>query len=76
MKISRMKRAALIWGRSEQLLRLFLQQDKLPFGSAVKGKGSHYIYHVEDHLLREYIGEEKWKEGLQRVEEYIKSVGD
>lgn len=71
MKISKMKRAALIWGETEQLLKLFLQRGALPFGSAIKGSGSHYVYHVEDNLLREYVGEKKWLEGLQRVQEYI-----
>lgn len=73
-RLSMTTRAALIWGRSEQFLRICLQQGKVPFGFAVKKDGStHYDYHVEDYLLREYIGDEAWKDGLKRVEDHLKS---
>jgi len=63
------KRASLIWNRTEQFLRISLQQGKVPFGHAIESKGG-YAYHIEDHLLRQYVGEEKWEAGLERVEKY------
>lgn len=71
-RLSMVARAALIWGRHEQFLRICLQQGKVPFGFAIKKEGSsHHDYHIEDRLLREYIGEEAWIEGLKRVEAHL-----
>lgn len=36
--------AAQILGKTAQFVRLGLQQERLPFGVAVKGTGGHYSY--------------------------------
>ena len=36
--------AARILGKTAQFVRLGLQQERLPFGVAVRGSGNHYSY--------------------------------
>lgn len=47
--------AADMLGKSEQFIRIGLQQGILPFGKAVK-LSSKYSYHISQKLLEEYIG--------------------
>jgi len=69
------KRASIIWGRPERFVRGTLQHGKVDWGYAFKKEGNlHYEYHIEDDLLRQYVGEEKWQEGLVKVEEYKKTA--
>ena len=73
IKLSDTKYYSLIWGKTDMHLRAALQQEKVPFGYAVKYEGStQYTYHINERDLREYIGEEAWQEGLLRVQEYTK----
>jgi len=44
-------------GKSQQFIRLALQNGVAPFGFATKGTGSTYDYHISPKLLSEYIGE-------------------
>lgn len=46
---------ARILGKSEQFVRVALQQGIAPFGFAVKNK-SEYSYHISPKLLAEYVG--------------------
>ena len=48
--------AARILGKSEQFVRVSLQQGTAPFGFAVKNK-TQYSYHISPYKLKEYIGE-------------------
>ena len=55
-KIS-VEEAALRLGKSQQFVRMALQNGAAPFGFATKGAGSTYDYHISPKLLNEYIGE-------------------
>lgn len=48
--------AAKILGKSEQFVRIGLQRNILPIGTAVK-MSSKWTYHISPKLLKEYIGE-------------------
>ena len=50
------KRAAEILGVSQQFVRIGLQREKLPIGTAVK-MSSRWTYHISPKLLQEYVGE-------------------
>lgn len=50
------KEAARMLRKSEQFIRVGLQQGILPFGYAVKINGSKYTYHISRKKLNEYIG--------------------
>ena len=49
--------AARRLGKSQQFIRISLQNGTAPFGFATKGTGSTYDYHISPKLLDEYIGE-------------------
>lgn len=49
------KEAAEILGKSQQFVRVALQQDVLPIGVAVK-MSTVWTYHISPKLLNEYIG--------------------
>jgi len=49
------KDAAGILGKSQQFVRVALQQDILPIGVAVK-MSTVWTYHISPKLLNEYIG--------------------
>ena len=55
-KIS-IEEAARRLGKSQQFIRMALQNGAAPFGFATKGAGSTYDYHISPKLLKEYIGE-------------------
>lgn len=66
MKISEMNCipidiVAKIIGKSPQYVRIGLQQQRLPIGSAVQ-MSSEWSYHVSYELLKNYIGEERIRE--------------
>jgi len=44
-------------GKSQQFIRISLQNGVAPFGFATKGSGSTYDYHISPKLLNEYIGD-------------------
>lgn len=50
-----------ILGKTQQYVRIGLQQQRLPIGSAVK-MSSEWTYHVSYELLKNYIGTEKINE--------------
>lgn len=47
--------AARILGKSEQFVRIGLQRNILPIGTAVK-MSSRWTYHISPKLLQEYVG--------------------
>ncbi len=49
-------------GKSPQYIRIGLQQQRLPIGTAVK-LSSEWTYHISYELLKNYVG-------LERVESY------
>lgn len=53
---------AEILGKSPQFVRVGLQQQTLPIGSAVK-MSTEWCYHVSYELLKNYIG-------IERINEY------
>ena len=55
-KIS-IEEAARRLGKSQQFIRIALQNGVAPFGFATKGTGNTYDYHISPKLLNEYIGE-------------------
>lgn len=50
------KQAAELLGVSQQFLRIGLQQDKFPFGTAVKTSPSRYTYYISADRLLAYLG--------------------
>jgi len=50
------KKAAEILGVSQQFVRIGLQRENLPIGTAVK-MSSRWTYHISPKLLQEYVGE-------------------
>jgi hypothetical protein len=52
------KKAADLMGISEQFLRVLIQNEKLPFATAVKTK-SQYQYYINSRGLSEHIGKEE-----------------
>ncbi len=50
------KDAAEILNKSEQFVRIGLQREILPIGTAVK-LSSRYTYHISAALLKKYVGE-------------------
>lgn len=56
-KIS-VKEAARCMGKSDQFVRIGLQRGLLPFGNAVPGTGSKWIYYINPAKFREYVGAE------------------
>ena len=57
------KEAARILGVSQQFIRIGLQREKLPIGTAVK-MSSRWTYHISPKLLEEYMGEGSVKNGI------------
>lgn len=49
------KDAARLMGKSEQFVRVGLQQGVFPFGYAVK-ISTKYTYYISDEKIKEYIG--------------------
>ena len=52
------RKAAEILGVCQQFVRIGLQRQLLPIGTAVK-MSSRWTYHISPKLLEEYIGERK-----------------
>ena len=48
---------AKLLGKSEQFVRIGLQRQLLPFGTAIKISAKRWSYHISPKLLSEYIGE-------------------
>ena len=59
---------ARILNKSIQFVRIGLQKERLPFGTAVL-IDKQWSYHISPKLLAEYIGEEK-------LNKYFKKGGD
>lgn len=51
----KVKEAASRLKKSEQFIRVGLQQERLPFGTAVK-VNKRWNYHISDKLFMDYIG--------------------
>lgn len=49
--------AARILGKSEQFVRIGMQRNQLPIGTAVQ-MSSKWTYHISPKLLEEYLGTE------------------
>ena len=58
MKIIPISIVAKLMGKSPQYVRIGLQQNRLPIGSAVQ-MSSEWSYHISYELLKKYIGEER-----------------
>ena len=58
------KEAAEILGVCQQFVRIGLQREKLPIGTAVK-MSSRWTYHISPKLLQEYVGEKEREEGKE-----------
>ena len=59
------KEAAERLGKTEQFIRIGLQQGALPFGVAVKMRG-RYSYHISEHKLNDYLGGKNNEESNQQ----------
>lgn len=57
--------AAKILGVSAQFIRLGLQQERLPIGTAVKSSDNRWVYDIQEHLLKQYMGEEAYNKAIQ-----------
>lgn len=51
--------AAKIMGKSQQFVRMGLQQKTLPFGAAVKMSGEKFSYYISPKRFYEFVGETK-----------------
>lgn len=49
------QKASEVMGKSPQFIRIGLQNDKLPFGTAVK-MSSVWTYYISPKLFYEYVG--------------------
>lgn len=58
LKKMSVKNAAQLMGVSEQFIRIGLQNNRFPFGSAVK-KSSRWTYHISPMAFYRYMGLEK-----------------
>lgn len=47
---------AKLIGKSDEFVRIGLQQNRLPFGTAVKISGDRWTYHISPGLLQQYLG--------------------
>lgn len=56
--------AARLLDKTAQWVRIGLQQQRLPIGTAVLMPGNRWSYHISAKRLAEYIGEE----GVERAE--------
>lgn len=54
----KVKEAATRLGKSEQFVRIGLQRERLPFGTAVKVQ-KRWNYHISDKLFEDYLGKEQ-----------------
>lgn len=52
----KIKEASKRLNKSEQWIRIGLQQKVLPFGYAVKVSPKRWSYHISDKLFNEYMG--------------------
>ena len=66
--------AARLLGKSDQWVRVGLQQGRLPFGTAVQTGKKGFSYHISPKLLYEYIGSGEWLDRL--IEDYLKRKGE
>lgn len=55
----KVKEAAQRLKKSEQFVRIGLQRQTLPFGTAVKMSPNRWNYHISDKLFKEYLGNEE-----------------
>ena len=62
--------AAKIMDVSPQFIRLGLQQQRLPIGTAVKSSENRWVYDVREHLLKAYIGEEEYNKAVEAIKEH------
>lgn len=65
MKLKEMEKIPIpivadLLGKSQQYVRIGLQNQQLPIGSAVK-MSSMWSYHISYELLKNYVGEERIK---------------
>ena len=58
MRIS-VKETAKILGKSEQFVRIGLQRQLLPIGTAIKIASKRWSYHISPKLLQDYVGDYK-----------------
>lgn len=58
MKNLTVEDAAKAIGKTPQFVRVGLQQQRLPFGTAVKMPGGRWSYSISSELLKQYAGEE------------------
>lgn len=56
------KAAARCLGKSEQFVRIGLQRERLPFGSAVPGSGNNWNYYINPARFRDYVGTDRFNE--------------
>ncbi len=73
MKLKEMNRISIqnvaeLLNCSQQFVRIGLQQQRLPIGTAVK-MSSTWTYHISYELLKNYVGE-------QKIIEYEKMKGE
>lgn len=74
MKLKEMEKIPIsivadLLGKSQQYVRIGLQNQQLPIGSAVK-MSSMWSYHISYELLKNYVGEER----IKRYEDNFKEV--
>lgn len=58
MKKMGVRDAALCLQKSEQFVRIGLQQGRLPIGAAVRGAGGRWSYYISAYRLRTFVGAE------------------
>ena len=56
--------AAKELGINTQTLRLALQQEKFPFGAAIKTSEHRYVYYINETRLKKYLRGEDLEDGL------------
>lgn len=61
MSLTVLETAELL-GVSAQFIRLGLQQQRLPIGTAVKSSDNRWVYDIRKHLVKQYAGSESLKD--------------
>lgn len=68
--------AAQYLGTSQQFIRILLQQERAPIGTAVQMSGTKWTYHVSPGLLIEYKNGKQLKDWIAEMKTLLQSYMD
>lgn len=68
--------AAQYLGTSQQFIRILLQRERAPIGTAVQMSGTKWTYHVSPGLLVEYKNGKQLKDWIAEMKTLLQSYTD